>query len=236
VSNPAPSTWLGIDTRRLLPAADLALVTLDGEASMAHDRQHLELPATMHLMRDAMAGQPKAASYTPPSGASSDREDPGAVDGEVSTGHHDPTGDAGTSGDRAVKDLRRLRFLVDQRVRITMEVDRLMAAYPTQHQLRPDIEATPGEDWCLSCWKDAKYHAPVALRPDGTQRFRGLCRWCGEFHQANGFEAPTWLLHLKHQGERITLGHVGKARDEHRQAMAAKGKGKRKGKNRGAGR
>ena len=223
----APATWHGVDTRRLLPAADLALVTLDGEASTAHDRQHLELPATMHLMRDAMAGQPRAASYTPPSGPSSDRDDPGAADGEVATGHHDPTGDAAISGDRAAKDLRRLRFLVDQRVRITMELDALIASYPTQHQQSADVEPTPGEDWCLACWKDAKYHSPVALRPNGLPRFKGLCRWCGEFKAVNRFEPPTWLLALRHQGERITEGMVDQAREEHRRLhppKAAEGK------------
>lgn len=224
----APATWHGVDTRRLLPAADLALVTLDGEASTAHDRQHLELPATMHLMRDAMAGQPRAASYTPPSGPSSDRDDPGAADGEVATGHHDPTGDAAISGDRAAKDLRRLRFLVDQRVRITMELDALIASYPTQHQQSADVEPTPGEDWCLACWKDAKYHSPVALHPDGRRRFKGLCRWCGEFKAANGFEPPTKLLEVKHRGEHVTEGMVIEARAEHRRKQTAKGKGKRK--------
>jgi hypothetical protein len=224
----AHATWHGVDTRRLLPAADLALVQLDGEASTAHDRQHLELPATMHLMRDAMAGQPRAASYTPPSGPGSDREDPGAADGEVATGHHDPTGDAAITGDQAAKDLRRLRFLVDQRVRITMELDALIASYPTQHQQRADVEPTPGEDWCLACWKDAKYHSPVALHPDGRRRFKGLCRWCGEFKAANGFEPPTWLLHEKHRGQSVTEGMVAVARTEHLRDRSAKGKAKRR--------
>lgn len=228
MSTTAPSTWHSIDTRRVLPSADLALVTLDGEASIAHDRQHLELPATMHLMRDAMAGQPRAASYTPPSTAANPLHvDQGAVDGEVATGHHDPTGDAATTGDQAAGDLRRLRFLIDQRVKITMEIDQLLAGYPTQHQQRADVEPAPGEGWCLACWKDAKYHSPIALRPDGRPRHKGLCRWCGDFRQANGFEPPTWLLEIKHRGDRVTDGMVDKARLEARQSKA-KGRNKTK--------
>ena len=87
---------------------------------------------------------------------------------------------------------------------------------------------TPGEDWCLACWKDAKYHSPVALHPDGRRRFKGLCRWCGEFKAANGFEPPTWLLHEKHRGQAITTGMVANAATEHQRERSTKGKGKRK--------
>ena len=209
----APSTWRGIDTRRVLPAADLALVTRFGEALMEADRLQVELAATLHQIRwhhtDAITVDTSPDDTEPP------------------TGHRDPAGNAGIGPDRAAGDLKRMRRLIETAIAALDQAAAIAGSYPTGAEVSPEVEPTPGEDWCLACWKDAKYHSPVALRPDGMPRFKGLCRWCGEFRQTNRFEPPTWLLALKHRGERITDGMVDKAKEEHRR-LHPKAKGKRK--------
>ena len=210
----APATWHGIDTRRLLPAADLALVTRLGEALMDADRLHLELPATLHQIRWHHTEGIKTDTSPDPD--------------EPPTGHSDPTGNAGIGPDRSAADLRRMRRLIETAIGAIEAATALAAGYPTQVHPPADVEPTPGEDWCLACWKDAKYHSPVALHPDGRRRFKGLCRWCGEFKAANGFEPPTWLLHEKHRGEHVTEGMVANARAEHARERATKGKAKGK--------
>ena len=215
----APATWHGIDTRRLLPAADLALVTRLGEALMDADRLHLELPATIHQIRWHHAEGTTV--------------DTSPDDTEPPTGHRDPAGNAGIGPDRAAGDLKRMRRLIETAIGALDQAAALAATYPTQVAPPADVESTPGEDWCLACWKDDKFHSPIAMRPDGRPRVKGLCSWCGEFKTANGFEPPTWLLHERHRGERINPMMVELARVEHQQLNAAKpGKGKIKRKNR----
>lgn len=213
----APATWHGIDTRRVLPAHDQALVTRFGEALLEADRLQLELAATLHQIRWYHAdGITVDTSHD---------------DTEPPTGHRDPAGNAGIGPDRSAADLRRMRRHIETAITALEQASALAATYPTDVHQRPDVEPTPGEDWCLACWKDAKYHSPVALHPDGRRRFKGLCRWCGEFKAANGFEPPTWLLHEKHRGQFVTEGMVGNARAEHeRERAARKAKGKGRGK------
>lgn len=95
----AHATWQGIDSRRVLPAADLALVTRFGEALMEADRLNLELAATLHQIRwfhvDAIAVDTSHDDTEPP------------------TGHRDPAGNAGIGPDRSAADLRRMRRLIE---------------------------------------------------------------------------------------------------------------------------
>lgn len=229
-------TWHPIDTRRVLPAADLALVTRWGEALMAGDRIHLELPAIMHLIRDAMAGHPQAAH-------AGERGSPRAwcwahertvdmclADGSLCTGeivaaHSDPTGTAAVSGDRAAADLADLRRLVEMHCRLMDQLHAIATRYPAQAQTRADVEAQPGEDWCRSCWRDRKYHEPVGRKATGVPYYRGLCRWCGQLARDLGVVLPPLeLVERKHRGERITEGMVAEAK--------AAAKAKRKGRKR----
>lgn len=222
-------TWLPIDSRRALSAADAALVTRFGESLMAGNRLHLEVPALMHLMRDAMAGQPRAA-HTGERGAPRpwcwDHEqtvdrclaDDRLCSGEV-IAHHDPAGDAAVSGDQAAGDLRRLRKLLEMHCRVIHEATVIAQRYPAQATQRADIPATPGEDWCRSCWRDGKYHEPVTRRANGTPYYRGLCRWCGQLARDLGTTLPPLeLVERRHRGERITEGMVA----QHRRAKSRK--------------
>ena len=228
-------TWTHIDSRRVMSAADQALVTRWGEALMAGDRIHLELPALMHLMRDAMAGQPQAAHAgergTPSAWCwahertvDACHRDDLLCSGEVTASHSDPAGNAAVSGDRAAADLRDVRRLVELHCRIVDQLHAVASRYPAHPEPRTDIEATPGEDWCRSCWRDGKYHEPIGQRANGQPYYRGLCRWCGQLAKTIGAALPPLdLVERKHRGERITDGMVEAAKtDTKRKAKGRK--------------
>ena len=60
------------------------------------------------------------------------------------------------------------------------------------------------EMWCTHCQRDDGHHSPRA------ERYRGLelCRWCGDFRQAEGVLPPLSLLKAHHRGERVTEAMV----------------------------
>lgn len=194
------ATWNGIDTRRVLPTSDLALVTRLGEALMEGDRLHLELPATLHQIRWHHTDGTKVDTTPDPD--------------EPPTGHHDPTGNAGIGPDRSAADLRRMRRLIEAAINALDQAAGIAANYPTQAAMLPDLEPTPGEDWCRCCWKHDKVCQPVTTRPDGSPYYRGLCRWCGQWTKTLGGEPPTWMVRMRHRGEVITEGHAAKAKAE----------------------
>lgn len=219
------ATWLSIDSRRALSARDQALVTRLGEALQAGDRLQLELPALLHLMRDHQAGQPRAQSLTPSTGSSHIDDD-----AERPTGHHDPTGDAAITPDRAAHHQREIRRHLELAITHLSQAITIGQSYPSQATEPEDIEATPGKEWCRSCWKDRKYCEPITMRPDGQPYYRGLCRWCGAFASREGFEPPTDLVVLKHRGERITTPMVAAAKAEHRRLNPPKKTSKKRNK------
>lgn len=221
----AEATWLGIDSRRALSGSDQALVTRLAEALMAADRLQLELPALLHLMRDHQAGQPRAQSLTPSSGSSYIDDDT-----ERPTGHHDPTGDAGIAPDQAARDQREIRRHLQLAMAHLDQAIGIGHSYPSQAGPQPEIDATPGTDWCRCCWKDDHYCEPIPVDTEGVPYYRGLCRWCGAFASREGFEPPTDLVVLKHRGERITAPMVAAAKAEHRRLNPPKKSSKKRSK------
>lgn len=223
--NHVEANWQPVDSRQHLTSADRSLVTRLGEALTAGDRLHLELPALLHLMRDHQGGQPRAAALG--SGASPQawcwnhersvaechKADLFCV-GETINDHSDPTGEAGVDHDKAAEDARQIRRHIEAAVRALDAADNIANGYPFQAAKPAELEPTPGEDWCTSCFKDSHYLEPIALKADGSRKYAGLCRWCGEFKAANKFEPPTSLLHARHRGERITEAMVALVRAE----------------------
>lgn len=65
------------------------------------------------------------------------------------------------------------------------------------------ITVAVDEGWCASCVRDGGHLEPVWLG-----RYARFCRWCGEFHAAEGIEPPLPLLKARHQGRRITTAMV----------------------------
>lgn len=58
---------------------------------------------------------------------------------------------------------------------------------------------------CVSCHRDEAYLEPVAMRADGSRRYRQFCRWCGEFVDAHDGRMPPLKLVEQHRlGKRIS--------------------------------
>ncbi len=75
-------------------------------------------------------------------------------------------------------------------------VDRLFEKWATKTGPRGlgDLE----DLWCVSCHRDHKHCEPV------SDRYKGLCRWCGSYKGEYGHLPPLALLERRHRGERIT--------------------------------
>lgn len=71
----------------------------------------------------------------------------------------------------------------------------------TPDQPRPD-EAPEGA--CRNCWTDNQHFEPI-------DRFKDLCRWCGDFRANEGQLPPLALLQLRHQGRKVTTADVDRA-------------------------
>lgn len=224
----AAHTWSPVDSRRILDDNDSQLLTrlVDALADAGH--LALQLPALANIMRDHENGQPRAATYTPSSAPAPHATEDEA---EAPTGHTDPTGDAGITHDQARRDERNLRKHLNTAIAAIYRATAIAAAYPAEAATRPEIEATPGEDWCRCCWKDDHYCEPIPLDTTGAPYYRGLCRWCGAFKAREGFEPPTNLVEVHHRGDRVTPGMVATARLEWQRLNTKKG---RKKKNRAA--
>lgn len=215
--------WISIESRRVLALGDQELV-LQLVDQVEEARQiAMRLPAILHVMREGMAGQPVASSSgdgPSPWCWSHGRtvrecDEAGLVcAGELLSGPPDPTGNAAVSGDRAAGDLRRLRREVEQLQLLLGRVVKIAGAYPVEHLEREFVEATPGEDWCRSCWRDNKYCEPVSRRTNGQARYKGLCRWCGQALKDLGALPPVWLVERRHRGERITAAMMERAERE----------------------
>jgi hypothetical protein len=228
------------DSRQHLTASDHALVTRHGAALHAANSTHLELPALLNQIRwhqrDGMAAIDRARTawcWTHEQDLTACHHDDLDCGGEQVMTHGDPTGEAAIGHDQAAADGRELRRLIEHAITTQARIDTIADRYPSQPLPPPDIEATPGDDWCTSCWKDTRkgghYCEPIGLKANGTVRYSGLCRWCGDFKANHGFEPTTALVHAKHDGERITPGMVDEAIEQHRKTHPPKPKGKVRG-------
>jgi hypothetical protein len=56
----------------------------------------------------------------------------------------------------------------------------------------------PGEEWCISCYRNDRRCEP------SSERYKGRCRWCGSFHATYGQDPPLAIIVARHQGRRIT--------------------------------
>lgn len=92
--------------------------------------------------------------------------------------------------------------------RAARTIDRLhRAAWPEPRPAgRPDTPADAAlAGWCRSCFRNDGHLEPIATRPDGTRRYRDLCRRCGEHAAAHdGHHPPLEFLRLWHTGRRVT--------------------------------
>ena len=96
----------------------------------------------------------------------------------------DTTGEAAMTADPYEFTSARFLNLVRLVDKTTTELRNMMyAASPqiTQPEVfEPDTPAqVSAAGWCVSCWRDSHYLEPVAMRPDGSRRYRDFCSWCG---------------------------------------------------------
>lgn len=173
------------------------------------------LEASTALIGDCLAGHPKAARYDGHDGQSArlwcfihERDhqacthDGLACGGTPVTGT-DPTGEAGTSPDRAAV---ALKVVDDALLALALEAQRLAVeltawAPPSTGMARPDPSSVTAPDgWCTSCWRDNRYHEPVGVRTGGSGAayYAGLCEWCGRFRKAQGYLPSIELLRKRH--------------------------------------
>lgn len=219
--------WLEVDSRRHLSAVDRDVVARTLELARQADRVARVLPATLHLIRDNMAGQPRAAA----SDATGSGRRPWcwvherSVDecdragevclGEVLSGPSDPVGDAAVSGDRAAGHHRELLRKLSVAANALEAAAAIMAGYPAQPaQLEePGVDDEVGTVWCRACHKDDRYCQPITVRRStGKPYYTGLCKWCGETSAVIGADPPTWLVEKHHRGERVMPADIERAR------------------------
>lgn len=226
------TTWTPIDSRRAMTAVDADLHLAASRAARRLGQLLLAYPSLTHLLRDHQATGVRAAATDSDGGSSPvpwcfahEQDYPQCiaegrafVRGECvvdpASRRSDPTGNAGTSPDRAAADARALRRAMQRIVATVGDLDRIAGQYPANATRPVDVEAELDDDsmWCESCLRDDDYCEPIALRP-GTQtpRFPGLCRWCGEFRGSYGQRPPLTVLKARHRGEKITAGLIDRA-------------------------
>lgn len=89
--------------------------------------------------------------------------------------------------------------LADLTARLVADLNRLrkIEEVCTPGKVRePPVQAADiaGEGWCSSCYRDAGW-----LEPEHEGRYRGLCRFCGEWRAANGEIPPAGLVRWRHR-------------------------------------
>lgn len=250
---PPAKTWRPVDTQQLLPAVDQELVARFAGAVQAAGGLTRRLPATLHVMRDNQAGQPRAAAPDAHGErvawcwdhertvAECDRAGLTCV-GEIIAGASDPTGEAATVSDRAEHDRRALARALVRAATAVQEAVAITSAYPVVALVDEDQDPSPGEDLCRCCWKVHKYPKLIERKADGTPYYKGLCRWCGQMRRTlrgdrlgkvdPAGDPPTWLV-ANHLDGTVTQGMVDKAQREidakvAKRAKTAKGKKRRR--------
>jgi len=176
------------------------------------------LDTSLELIHDSLNGHPQAARYSPPTSPPRlwcfthqrnhqhcERE---ALDcGGTPVTNTDPTGDAATTPDPAAAAQATIdRALAALAVAAgTIAAELIAWAPPTTAMQRPDpSSATAPDGWCTSCWRDNRTHEPISVRPGGTAPYyAGLCKWCGDFKNAQGYLPTLPLLRIHHAGRNV---------------------------------
>lgn len=241
--DPLASTWTPIDSTRVLSEEDLELLGRARAAHAALGRHLVELPSVLHVMRDAEAGHPKAASsdgggdgpapwcwsHQRPVTICNDRLGLGCA-GEVIDGHGDPTGEAATGDDRvgaaATSHLATMRRKLDELARAVADVDAIAAGYPVHAKVDDSKVAAPGPGICRLCWADGQLIRPIEADARGRRKYKDLCRRDGDWRKKlGGVDPPPWFISRLNRGEPITPEHLARA-----QQWATSRKAKKRGK------
>lgn len=222
----------------MMPSAQADRLTRVRAASAALDRMVRELPGTWSLMRDNLAGQPRAVS---PDGGGDpvawcwthertvvecDRADL-ACTGEVLTGPADPTGTAALQGDRTARDQRELDRRLDKIASLVAEAEAIAAGYPGAAMEVEGERPGPGEHHCRLCWLDEKTIREIETDSKGVPYYKALCRRCGRWRSKLGGDPPIWFVKLLNRKAPITPGIERKARLQVQAAQPKRSRTKR---------
>lgn len=153
---------------------------------------------------------------------------------------NDTTGEAVLTDDPHELTALRLGNLVRLVDQATTELRNLLYAtcpqFTQPDSFEPDTPVqVSAAGWCVSCWRDNHYLEPVAMRPDGSRRYRDYCSWCGVYvadakkrqaatedgkkrkkkgkkqQPAQDILPPLELVIARHRGDRITQRMVEQA-------------------------
>lgn len=116
---------------------------------------------------------------------------------------NDPTGEAvaGKADEAALALVETERIL--RRIDIDMtRLRQLRHEWAPKQGLSKPTNDGPGDDWCACCYAADGSFEPVSAR------YKGLCRWCGDFRAEQGQRPPAELVKARHRGERITAQMV----------------------------
>lgn len=192
-------------------ATDQALVTdLETLAQQATALARTALPV-LAMMRSHLAGQPRAASYSPTEVDPADDRDPlanrwcpvhdrfipecvaagdltcGAFGGLVPGGPSDRTGTAAIGTDPASIDRAAFGRAIGRALASFEEAWVIASGYPAVAMEPETPDRTPGDDLCRAHWKVNKFPELIKPRAGGAPpRYKHLCRWCGDTRKALG--------------------------------------------------
>lgn len=84
-------------------------------------------------------------------------------------------------------------------------------------QRRVELATDLTESWCRSCLR-------IGQREPRSDRYAGdgLCRWCGDFHAAQGWLPTLDLLDARHAGRRITEAMIAAERPREKKRRRVK--------------
>lgn len=119
---------------------------------------------------------------------------------------NDPTGERAIADDPAGEALAEFDELLHELEMVVRDLANLHDQWSPRGLRRGDDEAGPGEDWCVSCWRDNTHCEPVTLRKvGGSPYYAGRCKWCGDWRASHkNQDPPLAIIQARHRGERIT--------------------------------
>lgn len=93
-------------------------------------------------------------------------------------------------------ELDRITKRLDADLRRLERLKEIICPVPLKRSVPASVQAAEaaGEGWCASCFRDRGW-----LEPQHEGRYRGLCRFCGEWKAANGEVPPQSVVAWRHR-------------------------------------
>lgn len=105
--------------------------------------------------------------------------------------------------DQAYADLRALKQALQENLRSSTRIYDVASRWGIRSV---EVEGQLPVEWCASCYRDNKHCEPTA-----HGRYKGLCRFCGDWRAAHKIVPPLEIIEARHRGRRITSVMVQRA-------------------------